>query len=69
MQSVEKTSWLLLLLPFLFLLTLVKDISQFAIFRLSVTQTAQFVHPFKMFTSQPLRSTFQHFCLHCCLLV
>ena len=34
MQSVEKTSWLLLLLPFLFLLTLVKDISQFAIFRL-----------------------------------
>jgi len=34
LPSVEKTSWLLLLLPFLFLLTLVKDISQFAIFSL-----------------------------------
>jgi len=32
--SVEKTSWLFLLLPFLFLLTLVKDISQFAVFSL-----------------------------------
>merc|ERR1719192_3123766 len=32
--SVEKTSWLFLLIPFLFLLTLVKDISQFAVFSL-----------------------------------
>jgi len=32
--SVEKNSWLLLLLPPLFLLTLIKDISQFAIFSL-----------------------------------